>query len=831
MIPSSTRSLQRRTTQACLDTLPFFTFEQHFENGSEYHALSTGAGLYISHDKVPQFQDLKDRAAFSVCKQYETGLSVVRFRSERLKLCLWSYGFTRVDDTYEIHQLIKHYDKLYAVFESRRETKTILAGELQLFVHDFLSDHAIYDGLDIEVLHRTGILSCQHWQNIQEWKATMDLRDLERAFDESNSHKARQKLKNNIGVQGNPESERSVYETRRRARLVAILRSNFRKEMSKLRLGKQRILRNVENAPIGKFEIAPGFSDQWRIGIQTISEILRGQAPKTVEEIIYCLMVGNAMRLKAGSANLSEFVSDLYIWREEVEVADMPVFDDIVSVLWRKICPRQLSFISFLRPRDGAILNHFQEMFQNLLSETNIDVLAMEHEQGDRLSVINHRHAEASPPTLDTTEKSHAQACSGASSDGCSIYKKRWKRHDRAVLLLASTTVFAALIATLLLIFHITAAKQAMSILANEPRSQEPSLPLILKRNCIFIACYLGLSAQTIAEIPFDDGSWKEVPCPECGKRFSNWKRHLDSIHRRKQSECQKGCGYVGRADNTRTHEQKCAGTRTSHKRRNTALAEDQSPPARILRSESSMTSSDYGELGQLLAGDPTNSHSTTSYDSSASSTEKFHFHADQFDYHQFSLTKQMSETCQQELTNATASLHAPPLFNEHLVADNWMSMDSFSMNSSFNAAPLGGSVMDQNAINLSGRGQVHQYPSELQQPQSSYEEPILNVKSIPALFSHIECPSGVFDQPLPYASITSDFNHSTDDFDQPTANSHISYQGLHRNITSPFEDQGLHFPVGANASEGHVVRADHDIVSNPDLSFPSHFLGLSCRV
>jgi hypothetical protein len=74
------------------------------------------------------------------------------------------------------------------------------------------------------------------------------------------------------------------------------------------------------------------------------------------------------------------------------------------------------------------------------------------------------------------------------------------------------------------------------------------------KRNCIFIACYIGLSQRTIESIPF--GKSRKRPCYTSGLRITkgNFDRHLTTHDLNKKYKCER-CGYQdNRSDNFAKH-------------------------------------------------------------------------------------------------------------------------------------------------------------------------------------------------------------------------------------------------------------------------------------
>jgi hypothetical protein len=88
------------------------------------------------------------------------------------------------------------------------------------------------------------------------------------------------------------------------------------------------------------------------------------------------------------------------------------------------------------------------------------------------------------------------------------------------------------------------------------------------KRNCILIACYLGLSQHLIESIPFgSSSSAKSRPCHTCGRRITlgNFAKHLATHDPNKKYKCGL-CGHEdNRSDNFVKHEKSCQKRRTTH--------------------------------------------------------------------------------------------------------------------------------------------------------------------------------------------------------------------------------------------------------------------------
>jgi hypothetical protein len=134
------------------------------------------------------------------------------------------------------------------------------------------------------------------------------------------------------------------------------------------------------------------------------------------------------------------------------------------------------------------------------------------------------------------------------------------------------------------------------------------------KRNCILIACYLGLSQHTIENIPFgSSSSARSRPCHTCGRRITlgNFAKHLATHDPNKKYKCEH-CGYKdNRLDNFFKHEKTCRRRRMPHDlsdgldncERPPCLAEELPPHANSVFSDTRQSAAfDQTDFGKELA-------------------------------------------------------------------------------------------------------------------------------------------------------------------------------------------------------------------------------------
>jgi hypothetical protein len=198
----------------------------------------------------------------------------------------------------------------------------------------------------------------------------------------------------------------------------------------------------------------------WRLGFRVVRGLLSGQLPRNVHQIISCVMIANAMREETEYYKFTreEYVSmveayqrltknsfsrDLCRWRDELIAVeeDRQLFERITSLLFDvQLGPR--------RPNPHhECLSHFQELFQNLLSDVDLDESELEWHQRTPLSDMQEHHAEAVQNSAEIESGSNTEFDPKTSAHRSEIYTGSWKAHDFRIIKLAATVIFCVVIA------------------------------------------------------------------------------------------------------------------------------------------------------------------------------------------------------------------------------------------------------------------------------------------------------------------------------------------------------------------------------------------------
>ncbi|KAI9740269.1 MAG: hypothetical protein M1834_004847 [Cirrosporium novae-zelandiae] len=292
----------------------------------------------------------------------------------------------------------------------------------------------------------------------------------------------------------------------------------------------------------------------WKRGTQVIRRLLRNILPHNVEEVYCCLLVAKAMSdatledryeydydndyncdyddedyyddendydddeddyddednwetIRKVFCNENQFLDDLDRWRLIVEKGHQPLYDEIAMALWKKT-PREDSPYC---PTNN--IHHLQELLRGVISS-------------DIAVAVPWGHSNQSPPTY----RGHGETSSYSLIDNqyapwntSRPYNAGIENIDPNVVMLAGTAVFGAIIAFLLLFCHMSAPsstawdfdvafEQAKTILKTFDH-HELMWAWIVARNCILLACYIGLQTSTINRFPLDLGlkSWGDT--------------------------------------------------------------------------------------------------------------------------------------------------------------------------------------------------------------------------------------------------------------------------------------------------------------------------------
>ncbi|KAH7198730.1 uncharacterized protein B0J16DRAFT_331028 [Fusarium flagelliforme] len=152
------------------DEGPYMGYTEIFENGLVHNLVSAGSGKFI--EVQPQFK--LPFFSFTIVKHNARGVTTIGFGSRDLKrffsesLALNPVGPEPL--TLNIEQVLCHYDALCHILRERANYGTRFDdtfNEIRLLVNDILLESFLYDGLDIDHLHRQNIISADLFQEIQ----------------------------------------------------------------------------------------------------------------------------------------------------------------------------------------------------------------------------------------------------------------------------------------------------------------------------------------------------------------------------------------------------------------------------------------------------------------------------------------------------------------------------------------------------------------------------------------------------------------------------------------------------------------------------------------
>ncbi|KAL1606396.1 hypothetical protein SLS60_003799 [Paraconiothyrium brasiliense] len=197
-------------------------------------------------------------------------------------------------------------------------------------------------------------------------------------------------------------------------RLIFDLRRYFHERLSTLKQQpRDDSSPYSRNSDLVRLRLPPESRSAWKDGTRVIRHLQRGKLPETVEQVVLCIMTADAMRSSncANSyvRNQDEFMRDLHRWKDVVPPKDKKLFEQVVYRLWkRKLDNSKKSYQS-----DN--LSHFQEVFQNLLSELDIEELPFDAYNGEQLPFIQSGHADrpSTPPSPRRSDNrdAHEKTC------------------------------------------------------------------------------------------------------------------------------------------------------------------------------------------------------------------------------------------------------------------------------------------------------------------------------------------------------------------------------------------------------------------------------------
>ncbi|KAJ4129909.1 hypothetical protein NW768_006880 [Fusarium equiseti] len=168
------------------DEGPYMGYTEVFENGLVHNLVSAGSGRFV--EVQPQFK--LPFLSFTIVKHNARGVTTIGFGSRDLKrffsesLALNPVGPEPL--TLNIEQVLCHYDVLCHILRQPmncgiRSDDTY--NEIRLLVNDILLESFLYDGLDIDHLHRQNIISADLFQEIQPRNIDYDFDIPEECFE------------------------------------------------------------------------------------------------------------------------------------------------------------------------------------------------------------------------------------------------------------------------------------------------------------------------------------------------------------------------------------------------------------------------------------------------------------------------------------------------------------------------------------------------------------------------------------------------------------------------------------------------------------------------
>ncbi|KAL6833147.1 hypothetical protein J3E69DRAFT_323125 [Trichoderma sp. SZMC 28015] len=249
--------------------------------------------------------------------------------------------------------LLPHYPELSAKFDQdRREGRSFEA--LELFVRHFLHGGSVFETFGLEHLHKSGILTDLHLDDILSQNRPMseDLDLLDEAVDEIDEP----------DIKGLYKSFRFLDEPFQFQGLTAIRR----REAQERRTMTHRLLAEVTRSCVHLLDAntmrdasdgVKAFVNQvgtsasvWKSGIRAIRDICEGYMPHSLSDIVSALQVANAMRSVVPPSrqgySKKEFIDDLPRWASLLSLDDQLLFFEIALYLWRI----PTSADSFVRP-------------------------------------------------------------------------------------------------------------------------------------------------------------------------------------------------------------------------------------------------------------------------------------------------------------------------------------------------------------------------------------------------------------------------------------------------------------------------------------------------
>ncbi|KAM0354197.1 hypothetical protein ACHAPU_001233 [Fusarium lateritium] len=163
---------------------PYMGYTEVYENGHIYRAVSSGSGKFVTLSPQCQLPFL----SFVVEKDRAKDVVTIIFKSRELKQIISHVlGHTVVPPLQlilDFGQVLQHYDDLRLEFDKLECSAPYsdTTREMRLLVDDTILEHSLYDGLDINFLHRQGLISTALLQNVRQRNMDIGINDLEECF-------------------------------------------------------------------------------------------------------------------------------------------------------------------------------------------------------------------------------------------------------------------------------------------------------------------------------------------------------------------------------------------------------------------------------------------------------------------------------------------------------------------------------------------------------------------------------------------------------------------------------------------------------------------------
>jgi hypothetical protein len=275
-------------------------------SGTVFEGLSYGGSRFVG---LSDHKGAGQRPAFSIRKNHNPFQVTVHFHSETLIRFLWGCSDWPLGVLHSLHgcnitSILERFDDIQTCFdaiarsfnsESDTERATEMR-ELKLFVIDFLLDETILSGIDrIGPDLLSSRIRCHMWGH----KVLIDIDTLEFALGlqrqvyDSGTWSSPIYSAVNHRLSSVTDGLHTVANSRSRLLKLIKFRTYFHKSF--LTLQQHRAM-----CDISRFQIPADLRSAWRLGFRVIRDILRGKLPQNVQQVIFCVMMADAIREGTG---------------------------------------------------------------------------------------------------------------------------------------------------------------------------------------------------------------------------------------------------------------------------------------------------------------------------------------------------------------------------------------------------------------------------------------------------------------------------------------------------------------------------------------------------